>query len=75
MAYAWFFVAAQREHLMAMNGRERLSRLLSHADLEAANRKTFDYAIKVPGRKETPATSPKEPAVVKKTKPIAPKEN
>ena len=73
-AYAWFFVAAERGQLMAMNGRERLSRLLSHADLEEANRKAFEYATKVPGRKETPATSPKEPAKrEKKTKATAPK--
>ncbi len=58
-AYAWFFVAAQRGHLMAMNGRERLTRLLSHADLEEANRKAFDYATKVPGSKESSTASPK----------------
>ena len=75
-AYAWFFVAAERGHLQALNGRERLSRLLSHADLEAANRKAFDYVTKVPGRKETPAPSPKDSAAPeKKTKPTAPKEN
>jgi TPR repeat protein len=73
-AYAWFFVAAEHGHLMALNGRERLSRLLSHADLEAANRKAFEYATKVPGRKETQTPSSKEPtAAEKKTKVSAPK--
>ena len=73
-AYAWFFLAAERGHLMAMNGRERLSRLLSRVDLEEANRRAFDYATKVPGRKESSANSRKEPAASeKKTKAKAPK--
>ena len=75
-AYAWFFVASARGHLMAMNGRERLSRLLSHADLEEANRKAFDYATKVPGRKEKEklTSPPKESAPPeKKTNVTSPK--
>lgn len=71
-AYAWFFVAAERGQLLAMNGRERLTRLLSHADLEVANRKAFDYATKIPGRKEKekPAAAPKE--TVPKKEPAPP---
>lgn len=50
-AYAWFALAAQRGHLMAINARERLSRLLSHADLAEANRLAYSYATTTPDEK------------------------
>lgn len=56
-AYAWFSVAAATGHLMAINGRERLSHLMSRSDIEEANRKAFAYATKMPSKKQNSETN------------------
>jgi TPR repeat protein len=59
-AYAWNALAAEQGLVMAMNARERLSRLLSHDQLEEASRRAFAYATKIPGRKEKGPSAPDE---------------
>lgn len=74
-AYAWFSVAAEQEHLKAMNGRERLMHLLSRGDIEEGNRKAFAYATKNPDRKKlnTKEASDESSKPEKKQKTEAPK--
>ena len=47
-AYAWSALAAEQGLVMAMNARERLSRMLSRDQLQEANRRAFAYATKGP---------------------------
>jgi len=64
-AFAWFSIAAERRNLKAVNGRERLIRIMSQADIEEGKRRAFAYATKMPEKKQdseiTPASTPAEP--------------
>lgn len=72
-AYAWFSVASERGHRLALNGREHLTHLLSRNEIEEGNRKAFAYATRMPMRENkseipqvsTPTESSKPEAVKK----------
>ena len=77
-AYAWFCLAAAQDSRQAMNARDKVMRRMSRAELDAGNRRAFDYITQHPAAKGKAepkvieeAPTPKPPDT--NTLPVAPR--
>ena len=61
-AYAWFCLAAAQDSRQAMNARDKITRKMSRAEIDAGNRRAFEYITKHPAAKGTAATKATEAA-------------
>jgi len=61
-AYAWFCLAAAQDSRQAMNARDKITRKMSRAEIDAGNSRAFEYITKHPAAKGTAAPKVTEAA-------------